>query len=437
MPKRRRDLQGLGLAMLNRIAGSPALEKLHLQKPAEQALFQASRTGFKVASLAGRPLQTVRKLLEPARLEQQRHEGLFDLSLSDEQTMLVESLRRFADERLRNSSADAESHSEVSEETWNAAMELGLCQMAVPEALGGAGSERSPVTSALITEALAWGDMGQALALLAPVSVAHALADWGNAEQQLHYLSAFAQESPPDAALALLEPTALYDPERPGCRGRAQDGGWLVSGEKSLVPLGPFAQILILSADLEGLGPRLILLEGDANGLHCRKEPAMGLRAASLGRLKLKEVTISAGAIIGDENTLAQAVALARLGWCALAIGCAQAVLDYVGPYANERQAFGEPISHRQGVAFTIADMAIEIEAMRLLLWRAAARAEQGMEYRREALLAYRFCADKAMQIGSNGVQMLGGHDFVKEHPVERWYRDLRATGLFEGGLLL
>jgi alkylation response protein AidB-like acyl-CoA dehydrogenase len=112
-------------------------------------------------------------------------------------------------------------------------------------------------------------------------------------------------------------------------------------------------------------------------------------------------------------------------------------VLDYVIEYANQRVAFGEPISHRQSVAFMIADMAIELVAMRLLTWRAASRAERGLSFHREAHLARLFCADKAMEIGTNGVQILGGHGFVKDHPVERWYRDLRAVGVMEGALIV
>ena len=96
-------------------------------------------------------------------------------------------------------------------------------------------------------------------------------------------------------------------------------------------------------------------------------------------------------------------------------------------PYCNDRKAFGEPISNRQGVAFMIADIGIELEGMRLLTWRAASRAELGLPFTREAYLARLFAAEKGMQIGTNGVQLLGGHGFTKEHPVERWYRDLRA----------
>jgi alkylation response protein AidB-like acyl-CoA dehydrogenase len=118
-------------------------------------------------------------------------------------------------------------------------------------------------------------------------------------------------------------------------------------------------------------------------------------------------------------------------------VGAGQAVLDYVIPYCNNRQAFGEPVSHRQAVAFMIANIAIELDGMRLMVYRAASRAEQGISFRREAYLARLQCAEKGMGIGTDGVQLLGGHGFTQEHPVELWYRHLRGIGAVEGGLLV
>ncbi len=127
----------------------------------------------------------------------------------------------------------------------------------------------------------------------------------------------------------------------------------------------------------------------------------------------------------------------ARIAWSALALGTGRAVLDYVIPYVNERQAFGEPISNRQAVAFTVSDIAIELEGMKLTTWRAASRADLGKSFAKEATIARQLVTDRGMQIGSSGVQLLGGHGYVKEYPVERWYRDLRAAGVMEGALLV
>jgi hypothetical protein len=161
----------------------------------------------------------------------------------------------------------------------------------------------------------------------------------------------------------------------------------------------------------------------------------MGVRAAATGRLTLEDVRVPASARL--DGPYAECVALSRLAWCALAVGTGQAVLDYVTDYVTSRRAFGEPIANRQAVAFAVANIAIELDGLRLATYRAAARADRGLPFHREVALARRLCADRAMAIGSDGVQLLGGHGYVKEHPVERWYRDLRAAGLMEGALLV
>ena len=122
----------------------------------------------------------------------------------------------------------------------------------------------------------------------------------------------------------------------------------------------------------------------------------MGIRAAATGRLMLENVKLPAGALLGEPGragTIAECVQLGRLGWCALAVGTGQAVLDYLIPYVNERKAFGEPISHRQAVAFTVANVAIELDGMRLATYRAASRVDQGLDFAREVAAGPAACA--------------------------------------------
>jgi alkylation response protein AidB-like acyl-CoA dehydrogenase len=279
--------------------------------------------------------------------------------------------------------------------------------------------------------------MGLAVACLAPAAVSNALVQWGDADQQATYLPAFVGDDPPAAALAVLEPRPLFDPFTLRTKARRTSGGFVLDGVKSLVPRAATAELFVVAAELEGRGPALFLVESD--GLAVEPDPAMGLRAAGMGRLVLEGVTVPDTALLGggSADVYAECVRLSRLGWCALAVGTAQAVLDYVVPYVNERVAFGEPVSHRQGVAFRVADIGIELEGMRLVTYRAASRADQGKPYAREVALARKLCTDKGMAIGSDGVQLLGGHGYVKEHPVERWYRDLRAIGVAEGIVLV
>ncbi len=435
-----KDLQGFGLALLNRFAGNRTVQKIKLDKAAEGVIFQASKTGFRTAGAANRGFKAVRDKLKPNRLEKPTgNAGLFDLNPTDEQSMMRDSVQRYAEERLRPAAYEADNACCAPAELLEEANDLGLSLMAIPEGAGGAGAEQSPVTNVLVTEALAHGDMGLAIAVLSPVAVANALARWGSGDQQATYLPAFVEDKQPQAAMAVMEPRPLFDPFLLQTTASKTADGYVLNGVKSMVPLAGQAELFLVAAEVESAGPALFIIPSDTQGLTIEADPGMGVRAASMGRLLLKNVTLPASALLGEEagSSYAEFIQLSRIGSCALAVGACQAVQDYVIPYVNERKAFGEPISHRQAVAFMVSNIGIETEAMRLLTWRAASRAEQGLELGRDAALALTLCAEKGMNIGNDGVQLLGGHGFVKEHPVERWYRDLRAIGLMEGVVLV
>ncbi|ONI84507.1 butyryl-CoA dehydrogenase [Actinosynnema sp. ALI-1.44] len=427
---------GIALAVLNRIAGARLVRRFGLEKPIERGIFHATRTGFRTLGAATRSFKAVSTIGKPARLPSAPERGLFDLTPDEDQQMIRDTVAEFAAEQLRPAAAEADTACKAPAELLGTAAELGLTVLGVPEDLGGAGSERSTVSGALIAEALAHGDMGLAVACLAPSAVSNALVLWGDGDQQGTYLPAFVGENVPAAALAILEPRPLFDPFELKTVARRTPEGYRLEGVKSLVPRAAEAELFVVAAALDG-SPALFIVE--STDVQIEAEPAMGLRAAAMGRLVLDNVTVARTALLGggSKDVYADCVRLSRLGWCALAVGTAQAVLDYVIPYVNERVAFGEPVSHRQSVAFKVADIGIELDGMRLVTYRAASRAEQGLPFAREVGLARKLCADKGMVIGSDGVQLLGGHGFVKEHPVERWYRDLRAVGLMEGAVLL
>jgi alkylation response protein AidB-like acyl-CoA dehydrogenase len=431
---------GLALRGVRQLAGSDVLDRLGVRDRAERLLYRGTRDGFRAIGTAGRTFTTVSRAGRPKRLKKSGGGDLFDLTPTDEQQMLQEAFGAFALEQLRPAALDADARARAPQELLAQADELGLTMLGVPEDLGGAVSERSAVTTVLAAESLAHGDMGLAVAALAPAGVASALTLWGDAEQQATYLPDFVGDSVPAAAVAVLEPRALFDPFTLQTTARETEDGYVLDGVKSLVPRGVEAELLLVAAQLEGRGPALFLVApGETSGVEARPAPAMGIRAAATADVKLTDVTVPKSALLGGAKpqVYAEAVRRSRLAWCALAVGTSRAVLDYVLPYVKERTAFGEPIAHRQAVAFAISDIAIELEGMHLLTLRAAARADAGKDIARDVALARRQCADLGAQIGSEGVQLLGGHGFVKEHPVERWYRDLRAVGLMEGALLV
>lgn len=426
------QMQGFGLNMLSRLAQSEWPERLGLRKSVEKLLYAGTRTGFQLAGAAARQfgsgggkLDRKQRLPAPAK-------GVFDLSLSAEQQMLRDTLQRFARDVLRPAAAGADQDAAFPAALRAQALELGLNFYAVPEALGGMAAEQAVVTNVLMAEDLGYGDFTLGAALLSPMGVANALTRWGTQAQQEKYLPAFAKENPPPATFAVAEAVPAFNPNELATRATRDGNAYVLNGEKALVLLARDAELFLVAAALEGR-PAVFIVEGGSSGLGFREGPAMGLKAAETLKMRLENVRAEK---LGEADfDYAACLDLGALMWCALAVGSCQAVMDYAIRYANERVAFGEPISHRQSVAFMIADMAIEIDAMRLLVWNAAALAEAGKPFHREAYLARLLTAEKSMRIGSDGVQILGGHGFTREHPVERWYRDLRAVAVMHSGL--
>jgi len=359
---------------------------------------------------------------------------LFDLTLSDDQRMNRETIQRFAAAEMRAQAAEAEKTGVAPEGFYPKAVELGLTLMPIPEALGGAGVARSPVSNVLNAEDLAHGDMSMALGALSPLTFVNTLLDQGSDAQQEKFLPLFCGEEFVPASTALMEPRATFDPSELLTQASRNTQGFELTGVKTMVPLGLDAELILVIAQLDDEGPAAFIIEGTPDGMIRTVESNMGLRALQLATITFDKVQLSIESQLGGCNfDLERFIDLSRIGLCALAVGTCQAVLDYVKGYCNERIAFGEPITNRQSVAFMIADIAIELEAMRLMTWRAASRAEQGLDFHEQAYLAKAFCAEHAMKIGTDGVQLLGGHGFCCEHPVELWYRNLRAIALLDG----
>jgi alkylation response protein AidB-like acyl-CoA dehydrogenase len=435
----RPDPIGFAVSLLNRLAQADVLDRLGVRKQTERAVFETTRAGFRTAGTVSRTFKRRGKPGGKAvRVPSAAAKGLFDLTPTEDEKMLVDVVTELATEVVRPAAAEADDACAAPEAVLKAGQEIGLPILGVPEELEGISTERSATAGTLVAEALAKGDMGLAVACLAPGAVATALSLWGNDEQQSTYLPAFTGEEVPAAALALTEPRPLFDAMSLEATAVRDGDGYVLNGVKSLVPRAADAELFVVGAALDDT-PALFLVESATEGLEIESEPSMGVRAGGLGRLILKDVKVSGLALLGDTSgeSYAECVRLSRLAWCALAIGTGQAVLDYVIPYVNEREAFGEPISNRQSVAFMVANIAIELQSMRLVTYKAASRAAQGKPFDREVALARKLCAERGMQIGNDGVQLLGGHGFVKEHPVERWYRDLRAIGVMEGGVLV
>jgi alkylation response protein AidB-like acyl-CoA dehydrogenase len=208
----------------------------------------------------------------------------------------------------------------------------------------------------------------------------------------------------------------------------------VLTGAKCTVPLADRAEaILVYATAPDGLAA--FIVERDAKGLTISaREKNMGIRALDTFALALDGVKVPAGSRLGGEGAdLQPLVDAQRLASAALAVGVGRAAFDYARDYAKERTAFGVPIATKQAIAFMLSNMAIEIDAMRLLAWEAAWRIDKGMPATRESYLAKQYAADACLKIADNAVQVLGGHGYISDHLVELCLRDARAFGTLDG----
>ena len=428
--------QRLGLRLIAKAGGLPGLKDKEVRAKVERYLYKGAVTGFKAQTAAGRAFAKKKGSGDPARAATAKPKPLFDLNPSEDQQMIQGVARDLADEVIRPAAAAADAERSIPDEVRSAAADMGLHLVGVPAELEGIAEERSAVTGAIVLEELARGDMGIATAIMAPAAVATAIAAYGDADQQATYLPEFTSENPPSAALAIQEPQVLFDPFALRTTGRVEGDEIILDGTKAIVPGAETADLFIVSAAIDGQ-PRLVIVKPGTDGVQVEDDPAMGVRAAKTARLHLEGVRVPRSDLLGTTEDHADAVRRARLAWAAAAVGTSQAVLDHVKEYVKERKAFGEPIGYRQAVAFTVSDIAIELAGLRLVVWKAAARLDRGEDASAEIAQARSLVSRHATWIGSSGVQLLGGHGFVKEFDNERWYRDLRGAGVLEGTLLV
>ena len=429
--------QRLGLRLISKAGGLPVMADPKVRGRVEKLLTRGAHSGFKAQVAVGRAFAQTKVSGSAARPSTAPRRGVFDLTPTEDQQMLQQAARELADEVIRPAGSRADTDRAVPDEVRVAMQDMGLGLLGVPEELGGIAEERSAVAGVLVLEQLARGDMGIAVAQMGSAAVATALALYGDADQQATYLPHFTGEEPvAAAALALQEPQPLFDPFALTTTAVPQGDSLVLNGTKAIVANAARAELFVVSAMLEGEA-RLVVVEAAAEGVTIEDDPAMGVRAASTGRVVLTDVTVPRANLLGTADDHRDAVRRGRLAWAAAAVGTGQAVLDQVIGYAKERKAFGEPIGQRQAVAFMIADIAIELDGLRLAVLKAAARLDSGTDAAQVVGEVRALTATHAAQIGSHAVQLLGGHGFVKDFDNERWYRDLRGAGVLEGTLLV
>lgn len=360
---------------------------------------------------------------------------------SEEQQVAREAMREFAEGVMRPIARACDEDASIPDDFLQSAWELGLTSTQIPEAYGGGGEERSPLTNVLVLEELGFGDAALALAAVAPSLFALPVLDHGSDAQRERYLPLFTTERYHTGSLAVCEPSPLFDAWSPRTTAEPKGGdAFVLSGRKCFVPLADRAShFLVLARAGNGGGHELaaFVVPRDAEGLTVSAEPEknLGMRGLATHSLELERVEVPAADRLGGASGCDVAALLddTRTALGAVLVGLSRAVLEYAAPYAKDRVAFGEAIAQKQAIAFRLADMRIETDAMRWLVWKAASRLEKGLGATREAQHAAMYAAREAMKIADGGVQVLGGHGFIREHPVEMWYRSARTLGVLEG----
>jgi alkylation response protein AidB-like acyl-CoA dehydrogenase len=355
--------------------------------------------------------------------------------LTEEQRELQALAHEFAERELRPVAADCDREQEFPRELLTKAARAGLTSYSIPKEYGG--GEVTSLTASLIAEELGWGCAGLGGSIQATMFPVRPLLFAGTPEQRDRYLPLLASEDGALGAIAFTEPQAGSDFSATRATARRDGGDYVLSGEKCYVTNGGIADVTVVFAKVDGAITAFVLEAGDPGVVQGRKEEKLGLRASYTASFVLDEARIPAERRLGDVG-FGFAIAMdffeqSRPQVAAAAVGVARAAFEHAAEFARSREAFGRPILDKQAVSFKLADMAIEIEAARLLVWRACDAIDRGRDAGLLGSYAKAFAADAAMRATTDAVQILGGAGIMSDHPVEKWLRDAKVFQIVEG----
>ena len=360
---------------------------------------------------------------------------MYSFEPTDEQKMLVESISRYAQNDLRPKAHDADEENNLPPKLIEKGWELGYVQASIPEEYGGFG-ERSAVTGILAAEELAWADLAGALAILSPNLFAAPILMAGNEEQKQTYLPPVVEAEWQPYTAALIEPTFDFDPNDLKTSARQEGSEYLLSGRKTYVPYAANAEATIVYASLDGQTQGFIVPKGTPGFEVGERQKLLGIHALPVYPVTLTDVRLPLDNHLGGPqgHDFAPILDASRLALAAMAVGVSRAALEYSVEYAKDREVFGVKVAQKQAIAFMIAEMATEVEAIRLLTWEAAWMADTGKPKASvQAYLALTGAVDMAMMVTDRAVQILGGHGYIREHPVELWMRNARGFAMLTG----
>jgi alkylation response protein AidB-like acyl-CoA dehydrogenase len=364
-----------------------------------------------------------------------------DFELTEEQSMIREMVRDFAENEIMPIAADVDKEGRFPEENFKKMGELGILGLPWPEEYGGAGADT--VCYAIAAEEISRACGSHGLSYAAHVSLGSSpIYLFGTEEQKKKYLTPLARGEGL-GALGLTEPEAGSDAGSTKTTAVLDGNEWVINGAKSLITNGPVARSVILVAKTDpsakgSYGISTFIVETDTPGFVVGKhEDKMGLRGCPTSQLFFEDCRIPKENLLGKEGDgfkqILQVLDGGRISIGSMALGLGQAALEAAIDYAKERYQFGRPISRFQAVQWMIADAATRIEAARLLVYQAACLEDEGKRFTKEAAMGKLFASEAAELACFNALQIHGGYGYTKDYPVERFYRDNRLTQIGEG----
>jgi alkylation response protein AidB-like acyl-CoA dehydrogenase len=355
---------------------------------------------------------------------------------TEDQQLLMDTINRYAVRDVRAVAHEADEASEPPLNVVKIGWQIGLVPSGIPEELGGFG-ELSAITGVLAAEELAYGDLSVAMHILTPALFAFPLVLFGTAEQRESLLPMFLEDNVAPATAALLEPGVFFDPHELKTTAAIEGSALTLNGTKAYVPLAAESEkILVYARDTVSGRVDGYIMDRDADGLQIEKrEQLMGVRALPTYRVNFNSVRLTEAARLGGAVGCDYDLILNRgqVALAALAVGVARASYEYARDYAKQRVQFGKPIAQNQAIAFMLAEMAIEIDAARLMTWEAAWKLDQGEDASRESYLARQYANKTVLFAADSSLQILGGYGFIREYPAERWLRNGRGFPTFDG----
>jgi len=364
---------------------------------------------------------------------------MIGFNLTPEQNALQEKARRFAREVILPAAAVHDREGTFPLDIMRRAHAEGYLTPLVPRQYGGGGW--GILDTCLLSEELAWGDMGIFVSIFVSTLALHPVIRFGTEDQKERFLRPFCSRYTL-GSYCLSEPTAGSDPASLQTTATPDGNGYLLNGTKMWITNGGYADLFVVFATTDRQkkhgGIIALIVPGSSPGIR-RGGPIdkMGQRASNTTAVTFRDVRVGRENLLGGEREgfkkAMAALDITRPMIGAGAVGLSRSALELAARYAQKRVQFGVPISHHQAIQFLLADMAIGIDAARLLVWRAASLADEGQRNSTEAAAAKAFAADVAMKVTTDAVQVYGAMGYTKYHPVEKLMRDAKVIQIYEG----